>query len=265
VASIAEQKLRRKVARYEVDRLMREKRSEEMESLEEVFDKSTLMIVYRMLNRGYIRNINGVVRSGKESRLYWGVGRKNKPVAIKIFLTTSAEFVSGRMMYIQGDERFKNVRKDTRSLVNVWALKEFRNLQQARDAGVRVPIPLKVDGNVLLMEFIGRNGSPAPLLRETALDHPARVYDKVAEAVRRLYQKAQLVHGDLSEYNIMIVDLKPVIFDLAQAVPPGHPMARKFLERDLAHMNEYFSGIGVTVPPLERLTKWVTGEDVDAN
>jgi RIO kinase 1 len=263
--SVAERKLRRRVARYEVDRLMREKRSEDMESLEEVFDKSTLMIVYRLLNRGYIRNINGVVRSGKESRLYWGIGRRNKPVAIKIFLTTSAGFVSGRMMYIQGDERFKNTRKDTRSLVNLWALKEFKNLQQAHDAHIRVPTPWKVEGNVLLMEFIGRNGIPAPLLRETPLDHPARVYDKIAEAVRRLYQKAQLVHGDLSEYNIMLSGLEPVIFDLAQAVPPEHPMARKFLERDLIRMNDYFSQIGVTVPPIERLTRWVTGEDVHAS
>ncbi len=259
--SMAERKLRRRVAHYEVKRLMREKRSEEMESLEEVFDRSTLMIVYRMLNRGYIKNIHGVVRSGKESRIYWGSGKRKNPVALKIYLTTSAEFKRGRMMYIQGDPRFKNTRKDTRSLVNLWALKEFKNLQQAKYAGVRVPAPFFVEGNVLLMEFIGRNGIPAPLLRETPLDHPGRAYDKIAKAVRRLYQKAQLVHGDLSEYNIMMVDLEPVIFDLAQAVPPEHPMASAFLERDLIRMNEYFSKIGVTVPTIERLTEWVVGED----
>lgn len=263
--SLAERKLRRKIEHYEINRLMREKRSEEMESLEEVFDRSTLMIVYRLLNRGYIRNINGVVRSGKESRLYWGVGRRKKLVAIKIFLTTSAEFLKGRMMYIQGDKRFRSARKDTRSLVNLWALKEFRNLQQASEVGVRVPVPLKVDGNVLLMEFIGRNGEPAPLLRETPLDHPAKVYDKIAEAVKTLYQKAHLVHGDLSEYNVMMVGSQPIIFDFAQAVITEHPMAQKFLERDLLRMNGYFSKIGVTVPPIERLTKWVIGEDVDKN
>lgn len=259
--SIAERKLRRRVAHYEEKRLMREKRSEEMESLEEVFDRSTLMIVYRMLNRGYIRRIFGVVRSGKESRVYWGLGKRNKPVALKIFLTTSADFRKGRMMYIKGDERFKSTRTDTRSLINLWALKEFRNLQQAEEAGVRVPSPLKVEGNVLLMEFIGRKGIPAPLLRETPLDHPGRAYDMIAEAVRRLYQKAQLVHSDLSEYNIMMVDSAPVIFDFAQAVPPEHPMARSFLERDLTRLNDYFSKIGVSVPSIERLTLWVTGKD----
>ena len=261
--SLAERKLRRKIEQYEIHRLMREKRSEEMESLEEVFDRSTLMIVYRLLNRGYIKNINGAVRSGKESRLYWGIGQREKPIAIKIFLTTSAEFLKGRMMYIQGDERFKNVRRDTRSLVNLWALKEFKNLQLAKEVGVRVPVPLRVDGNVLLMEFVGKKGEPAPLLRETPLDHPARVYDKIAEAVRTLYRDAHLVHGDLSEYNIMVVKSEPIIFDFAQAVITEHPMANKFLERDLLRMNGYFSKVGVTVPPIERLTEWVVGENVD--
>ena len=164
-------------------------------------------------------------------------------------------------MYIKGDERFRSTRTDTRSLVNLWALKEFKNLHQAEQAGIRVPSPMKVEGNVLLMEFIGRKGVPAPLLRETPLDHPGRMYDKIAESVRKLYQKARLIHGDLSEYNIMTVNSNPVIFDFAQAVPPEHPMAHIFLERDLTHLNEYFSRIGVKVPSMDRLISWVTAGD----
>jgi len=240
---------------------MKEKRSEEMESLEEVFDRSTLMIVYKMLNRGYLNSIHGVVRSGKEARIYWGHGKRNRPIAIKIFLTTSREFKKGRLAYIQGDPRFKNVRKDTRSLVNMWALKEYKNLKQAKSAGVRVPAAIRVEGNVLLMEFLGRNGEPCPLLRETPLDHPGKTYDKIAEAVKRLYQKGQLVHGDLSEYNIMMTGLQPVLIDFAQAVTVEHPMAQTFLDRDLVQLNRYFERIGVTVAPLDRLKKWVTGQN----
>jgi RIO kinase 1 len=147
----------------------------------------------------------------------------------------------------------------------LWALKEFKNLQLAKGVGVRVPAPFRVDGNVLVMEFMGRKGEPAPLLRETPLDHPARVYDRIAEAVRTLYRDAHLVHGDLSEYNIMIVKSQPIIFDFAQAVITEHPMAQKFLERDLLRMNGYFSKIGVTVPSIERLTEWVTKGNVDKN
>ena len=98
-------------------------------------------------------------------------------------------------------------------------------------------------------------------MRESPLNHPGRVYDKIAESIKKLYQKAHLVHGDLSEYNIMMVDSDPLFFDFAQAVPPEHPMARQFLERDLIRMNEYFTKIGVTVAPMERLVPWVTGED----
>ena len=73
------------------------------------------------------------------------------------------------MMYIEGDERFKSARKETRALVNLWALKEFRNLKQARSARINVPIPIRWRKTCYLMEFIGRNGTPAPLLRETPL------------------------------------------------------------------------------------------------
>jgi len=259
--SLAERKLHRKIVRYEIHELMKEKRSEEMDSLEEVFDRSTLMIVYRMLNHGTLKSIFGVLRSGKEARIYWGRGRRNETVAIKIFLTTSGEFKKGRLSYVRGDERFKSTRSDTRSMVNLWASKEFRNLQQAKSAGVHVPSPLKVTGNVLVMEFIGKNGNPAPLLRETPLDHPARVYDKIAEAVRTLYQKARLVHGDLSEYNIMMLGKQPVLIDFAQAVSPEHPMASVFLRRDMATLNEYFTKLGVTVAPIDRLIRWVTNVD----
>jgi len=260
VESLAERKLRRRVARYEIQELMKEKRSEEMESLEEVFDRSTLMIVYKMLNRGYLKNIYGVLRSGKEARIYWGKGKGNRPVAIKIFLTTSREFKHGRVVYTQGDERFKNTRNDSRSAVNLWASKEYRNLKQAGAAGVRVPTPFRVEGNVLLMEFIGENGQPAPLLRETPLNHPARTYDKIMEAVKRLYQNAKLVHGDLSEYNIMMRKLQPVLIDFGQAVSVEHPMAKILLERDLKQLNQYFAKIGVTMAPLDRLERWVIGD-----
>jgi len=260
VESVAERKLHRRIARYEVQELMKEKRSEEMESLEEVFDRSTLMIVYKLMNHGHLKNIHGVLRSGKEARIYWGTGKRKKPVAIKIFLTTSREFKHGRVAYTQGDERFKNIRRDTRSVVNLWASKEYSNLQQAKAAGIRVPTPFKVEGNVLLLEFIGKNGEPAPLLRETPLNHPARTYDKIVSAVRRLYQNAKLVHGDLSEYNIMMKGAYPVLIDFGQAVSVEHPMAKILLERDLKQLNQYFTRVGVTMASLDAITKWVIGD-----
>ena len=98
----AEKDIEREEKKYETEQRMKEKRSEEYEVLEEVFDKSTLMAIYEFMNDGVIKEIYGVVNSGKESRIYWGVGPNGEEIAIKIFLTVSAEFRRGRLPYIIG-------------------------------------------------------------------------------------------------------------------------------------------------------------------
>jgi len=254
-----EKKLRRREERYEIERLMKEKRSEEYEALEEVFDRSTLMTIYDFLNKGVIDQIFGAVKAGKESKLYWGKDKEGTALAIKIFLTISAEFKRGMIPYIEGDPRFKHVKRDTRSLVYAWAQKEFRNLTQAVEAGVRVPKPIDVSHNVLIMEFVGVDGESAPLLRETEIKNPKRIYSQILNDVEKLYQKARLVHGDLSEYNIMLRKNRPVLFDVSQAVPLEHPMADQLLRRDLENLNRYFGRLGVETLSLDEAYKKVTG------
>ncbi|MEM2309793.1 MAG: serine protein kinase RIO [Candidatus Bathyarchaeia archaeon] len=255
-------KLEREEKTYETEQLMKEKRSEEYEVLEEVFDRSTLMTIYEFMNNGIIREIYGVVNSGKESRIYWGLGPNGEEIAIKIFLTVSAEFRRGRLPYILGDPRFKNIKRDLRSLVFLWTQKEFKNLNLAYDAKVRVPRPIAVKNNVLIMEFIGRNGVSAPLLKEVNLKNPERFYQNVLLHVKRLYIGAKLVHGDLSEYNIMVWRGRPVLFDFSQAVPVEHPSSSQFLIRDLENINRYFLKLGVNVIDIEKIYKVITGDTI---
>jgi RIO kinase 1 len=254
-----EEKLGRREKRYETERLMKEKRSEEYEVLEEVFDRSTLMVIYAFLNKGTIDQIFGAVKAGKESKLYWGKDKAGNALAIKIFLTISAEFKRGMIPYIEGDPRFAHIKRDTRSLVYAWAQKEFKNLHQATHANVRVPKPIDVSHNVLIMEFIGENGVGAPLLRETEVTNPKRVYSQILVNVKKLYRKAKLVHGDLSEYNIMIWKNKPVLFDFSQAVPLEHPLANELLRRDLENLNRYFKRLDTEVLSTEEVYRRVTG------
>jgi RIO kinase 1 len=254
-----DQRLLKKEKGYETDQLMKEKRSEEYEVLEEVFDRSTLMLIYDFMNKGAINEIHGVVRAGKESRVYWGKDKEGKELAIKIYLVVSAEFRKGLVKYIEGDPRFKGVRHDTRSLIFAWAQKEFKNLELAGRARVRVPRPIAVRDNVLIMEFIGENGETAPSLKEKNPEHPEELYKTLLTYVQRLYRKAGLVHGDLSEYNIMVWRGRPIIFDMSQAVPLVHPMSDFLLRRDLTNFNKYFSRLGVKVPSVEESYKRVTG------
>ena len=233
--------------------------STERATFEEVFDKATLMIIYQLLNSGVLYELHGVVNAGKEARIYWGKNKECKDLAVKIYLTASAEFKKGMLKYIEGDYRFKGVKHDTRSLIFTWAQKEFRNLEQASRAKVRVPKPIAVKNNVVVMEFIGKDGVNAPSLKEQAPNDPAEVYEVLLTFVERLYRKAELVHGDLSEYNIMMWKGKPVIFDVAQAVPVSHPMAEFFLRRDLGNVNRFFSRLGVKVLPVDEAYRKVVG------
>ncbi len=109
--------------------------------------------------------------------------------------------------YVSGDYRFRNgyCRSNPRKMVQVWAEKEMRNLMRLRQAGINAPLPLQLRLHVLVMEFIGDDGVAAPRLRDAGLspDRLRAVYTEMVCIVRTLYQTCRLVHGDLSEYNIL--------------------------------------------------------------
>jgi len=248
-----DEKLKRREERYDRERRVRIQSSEDKETLEEVFDKRTLLTIMKILNTGKLREITGVVKAGKESRVYHGIDPEGKEVAVKIFLTSSAIFRQGRLKYIHGDPRFKDIPHDSRSLVDMWALKEYKNLELAGQAKVTVPAPLYVEKNVILLEYIGKDGKSAPHLREVRLEAPAAWYKKTLEMLRFLHDKVKLVHGDLSEYNILVPDGYPVFIDFAQAVTMEHPEAKLFLKRDVENLNHYFNGLGVKTRPFEKV------------
>lgn len=241
------------------DKMLIHDKANERATVEEVFDQTTRMVVFDLLNSGVLYEVNGVVSSGKEARVYWGKNREGKDLAVKIYLTSSAEFKKGMLKYIEGDPRFKGVKRDTRSLIAVWAQKEFRNLKEASEAKVRVPKPIAVKSNVVVMEFIGEEGVSAPSLKENPPENPERAYRLLVTYLKRLYQKAKLVHGDLSEYNIMMWKGRPVIFDMSQSVSIEHPMADFMLNRDLANLNRFFSRLNVKVYQIDDLHKMVVG------
>ncbi len=130
-------------------------------------------------------------------------------------------------------------------------------------AKVPVPKPILVRGNVLLMQFIGSRDKSAPLLKNVELERPAATYRDLLKAVRKMYVEAQIVHGDLSEYNVMIWRGKPVIFDLSQAVSIEHPMTEHLLKRDLNNINNYFEHYSIKLRPIEETYQKVTRIDAE--
>lgn len=237
------------------------KNSELFETVEEVFDYSTLMILYDLINNGFIDVMYGVVNSGKEARVYFAKDRNGLDLAVKIYLTSTSEFRKGMLTYIIGDPRFKVSSRKTRDIIYVWARKEYSNLSKAYSVGVRVPKPITVKGNILVMEFIGVDGVPAPLLKDYLPQNIDSFFNIVMDYVRKLYINARIVHGDLSEYNIMVFNDSPVLIDFGQAVDLSHPMAEELLVRDVNNLLKFFSDVGVNTPDLKDALLWVKGND----
>ncbi|AKB19371.1 MULTISPECIES: serine protein kinase RIO [unclassified Methanosarcina] len=235
----------------------REKDSERLKVEENVFDVPTLKVLYTLSNKGIIKALGGSISTGKEANVFYAEG-EGRELAIKIYRMASSTF-KAMDAYIMKDPRFTNIRNNKRDIIFAWTRKEFQNLKRTKSAGVRVPEPLVAEKNILIMEFMGEEKKPYPLLKNTHLenDEAKLVYDKIVEYMHLLYKEANLVHADLSEYNILIdpADTTPIFIDMGQSVTLEHPNAREFLYRDVQNILRFFGRYGITDKPEELLSK----------
>jgi RIO kinase 1 len=116
------------------------------------------------------------------------------------------------------------------------------------------------------MKFIGEDGNAAPRLKDTAGLDPQdwrRLYIDCVLAMRQMFQLCKLVHGDLSEYNILYDDGKLTIIDVSQSVETDHPHALDFLKRDCVNVNNFFSRrMEGTAIPVKRFFDFVVTRDL---
>jgi RIO kinase 1 len=236
---------------------VREKDSERLKVEENVFDVPTLKILYTLSNKGIIKAMGGAISTGKEANVFYAEG-PDKELAVKIYRIASSTF-KAMDAYIMKDPRFTNIRNNKRDIIFAWTRKELQNLKRAKSAGVRVPEPVLAEKNILIMEFMGEKEIPYPLLKNTYLegDEAKLIFDTVVEYMRLLYKKANLVHADLSEYNILIdpKDLTPIFIDMGQSVTLEHPNSQEFLYRDVQNILRFFSRYGIKDKPEELLKK----------
>lgn len=233
-----------------LQKMLSEKRIKSVEDKRvgsEVFDTITLKTLYKLSNSGYIHRLNGAISTGKEANVFKGADEDDNFVAVKIYRVTTSDFKK-MQTYIQGDPRFKVRTTNKRQLVNAWVTKEFRNLQRAEEAEVRVPKPIVAKNNVLVMEFIGdEEGDAALPMRHSDIKDPEELLNKIINNMKFLYQKAGLVHGDLSSYNILIQDEDPVIIDISQGMTRDHPISEELLNRDIERIVKDFKKLKVNI------------------
>ena len=204
-----------------------------------------------LIRDGLVDEVIRQLMSGKEAKVY--VVRCGDQIrCAKVYkeadqrsFRQSVDYTEGRK--VKNSRRARAMEKGTRygrkAQEEAWQSAEVDALQRLAAAGVRVPRPYNFLDGVLLMELVtDDNGEAAPRLNDLVLTPElAREYHRImiTQVVRMLC--AGIVHGDLSEYNVLVGSDGPVIIDLPQAVDASsNNNACKMLERDVDNLATYF-------------------------
>lgn len=204
-----------------------------------------------LVDDGLIDEVYYQLMSGKEAQVFV-VSANNQVRCAKVYkeankrsFKQAAQYQEGRS--VRNSRRARAMAKGTkfgqREAEQAWLNAEVEALYRLAEAGVRVPTPYWFLDGVLVMELVvDEDGDPAPRLDDVAFDaETARDYHgrMMQEIVRMLC--AGLVHGDLSEFNVLIDHSGPVVIDLPQAVnAAGNNNAKMMLLRDVNNMTQYF-------------------------
>jgi len=232
---------------------------------EQVLDPRTRLILFKLLSNGFLTEIDGCLSTGKEANVYYAKGNNGVEYAVKIFKTSILVF-KDRDKYVSGEHRFRNgyCKSNPRKMVRTWAEKEMRNLKRLTTAGIPSPEPHLLKSHVLVMDFLGKDGWCAPRLKEVTLTIPQQrsCYGTIVIDMRRMYQECNLVHGDLSEYNLLWHNERPVIIDVSQSVELSHPFANDFLRKDVSNVTDFFAKKSMLVLSKMDLFQFVVAKDL---
>lgn len=133
-----------------------------------------------------------------------------------------------------------------------WIAYEFQTLKTLHAAGADVPQPYEMGNNAILMGYIGDEQSEAPTLNTVMLD-PGEVSPLYKRLLRNIdiMLANEIVHGDLSAYNILYSDGEITLIDFPQVISPrSHPCAYQIFTRDITRVCEYFARQGLRTDPL---------------
>ena len=216
---------------------------EKFKTYKNVFDEFTLRTLFKLSTQGHFEELESPISIGKESNIFSAKTKEGK-IAVKVYRLETCDF--NRMYdYIKFDPRYVNLKKQKRKIIFAWAQREFRNIIKARQAEVGCPTPIAFLNNVLLMEFIG-NRKAAPKLKDAIPKDIKSFFDKVIGNIKKLWD-AGLVHADLSSFNILNNNEKPVFIDFSQCTSLKNPRAKEFLERDIKNICNFFRKYGLEV------------------
>jgi RIO kinase 1 len=131
----------------------------------------------------------------------------------------------------------------------IWVHREWESLTALSAVGAPVPRPIEWTGDAILMTYIGDESNAAPLLKDYRPDDRAEaeeLLDQLLKATERMLFH-DVIHGDLSAYNVLVWEGRIIVIDFPQAVDPKkNRFSQSLLERDVRRIFEHFERYGIS-------------------
>lgn len=202
-----------------------------------------------LIDDGVIDEVMRPLKSGKEASVYV-VRTGDEILCAKVYKDMAQRSFQARVQYqegrkVRGSRQMRAMGKATKfgrkEQETAWKNTEADALYQLVDAGVCVPKPHGYHHGVLLMELVtDEEGHSAPRLGEVQLTHEEAIWfhgELMGDVVRMLC--IGMIHGDMSEYNVLVAPFGPVIIDFPQVVSAaGNNAAREMLLRDVHNLRD---------------------------
>ena len=201
------------------------------------FQALDLLALNALVARGTISEIGSKIGVGKESEVYNAVSPTGVKLIIKFHREGTRSFKSLRKtrLYMAG-----STRKNWLAKAKLVGEREYRALDTLYKLGALVPKPVDWNRHAVVQEYI--EGVELYTIPDNGLPDPLDVLDKIIETIEIAYRKAGIIHGDLSEYNILIsMNGNPYIIDWPQYVYKDDPIAWDLLKRDVYYIIRFFN------------------------
>lgn len=206
-----------------------------------VFDSFTEQNLIKLQGQGHFDELLSPITLGKEANVFTA-SKGDEKIIVKIYRTMNCNF-NKMHEYLISDERYHDIKNHKRKIIFAWVQREFANLHLAREH-IRVPTPYTYKDSIIIMDLIGQDGVPAPMLKDKPPKNPQKFYDTCIENMERM-KAGGLVHGDLSAFNILNDNEVPVFIDFSQATTTKSPGSQALYDRDLVNLNTFFEKHGV--------------------
>ncbi|NHJ19821.1 MAG: hypothetical protein EAX91_02670 [Candidatus Lokiarchaeota archaeon] len=190
--------------------------------------------LHTLVEKNVISQLGPLIGKGKESDVYGCMDENNNIYALKIYRIGRTSFKNIRKL-----RSFQGERKHISWLyVNrLAAKKEFKALGKIYKLKLNTPKPIGFNRHLIVMSYL--RGKELAYIQH--LRNPSKIFNRIIKQMKIIYQKANMIHGDLGEFNIILDHKEKIlIIDWLQWIPSDHPNANSILERDVENVCNFF-------------------------